>query len=94
MRNTIRMNSAAMRVNTTPTRTLAIEDSSTMKPPNGLIAIAPIYLVFTNALKTVTDASSMNAQPPLNPQWSNFGAVIDPPSSDVTAHVVEMLAGE
>ena len=40
MRNTIRMNSAAMRENTTPTMTLAIEDNSTMNPPNGLIAIA------------------------------------------------------
>jgi raffinose/stachyose/melibiose transport system permease protein len=43
----------------------------------GLIALAPIYLVFANALKTVTDASSMSAQPPLNPQWGNFSAVID-----------------
>lgn len=43
----------------------------------GLIALAPIYLVFVNALKTMTDASSMNARPPLNPQWSNFSAVID-----------------
>ncbi len=43
----------------------------------GLIALAPIYIVFANALKTVTDASSMNAEPPLNPQWGNFGAVID-----------------
>ena len=41
MRNTIRTNSAAMRVNTTPTTTLAIEDNSTMNPLNGLIAIAP-----------------------------------------------------
>ena len=40
MRNTIRMNSAAMRENTIPTTTLAIEDNSKMKPPNGLIAIA------------------------------------------------------
>ena len=40
MRNTIRMNSAAMRENTMPTITPAIEDSSRMKPPNGLIAIA------------------------------------------------------
>ena len=40
MRNTIRMNSAAMRENTMPTTTLAIEDNSTMNPPNGLIAIA------------------------------------------------------
>ena len=43
----------------------------------GLIALAPIYLVFANALKTATDASSMSAQPPLAPQWGNFGAVID-----------------
>lgn len=43
----------------------------------GLIALAPIYLVFANALKTVTDASSMSAQPPLAPQWGNFGTVID-----------------
>ena len=29
-----------MRENTTPTTTLAIEDNSTINPPNGLIAIA------------------------------------------------------
>ena len=40
MRNTISTNSAAMRENTMPTMTLAIEDNSTMNPPNGLIAIA------------------------------------------------------
>src|ERR1700722_9187244 len=40
MRNTIRMNSAAMRENTTPTITLAMDDNNTMNPPNGLIAIA------------------------------------------------------
>jgi len=40
MRNTIRMNSAAMRENTTPTTTPAMLDKSRMKPPNGLIAIA------------------------------------------------------
>lgn len=43
----------------------------------GLIALAPIYIVFANALKTVTDASAMSAQPPLQPQWGNFGIVID-----------------
>ena len=43
----------------------------------GLIALAPIYLVFANALKTMTDASSMSVQPPLAPQWGNFGDVID-----------------
>jgi hypothetical protein len=40
MRNTIRMNSAAMRENTIPTNTPAIEDNSRMNPANGLIAIA------------------------------------------------------
>ena len=39
MRNTIRMNSAAMREKMMPTTTLAIEDNSRMNPPNGLIAI-------------------------------------------------------
>jgi raffinose/stachyose/melibiose transport system permease protein len=43
----------------------------------GLIALVPIYLVFANALKTMNDASSMNAKPPLDPQWGNFGVVID-----------------
>jgi hypothetical protein len=36
----VRMNSAAMRENTIPTNTPAIEDNSRMKPANGLIAIA------------------------------------------------------
>ncbi len=42
----------------------------------GLLALAPIYIVFVNALKTTADANTMNAGPPLNPQWSNFGTVI------------------
>lgn len=43
----------------------------------GLIALTPIYLVFANALKTQSDANSMSAELPLNPQWGNFGTVID-----------------
>jgi raffinose/stachyose/melibiose transport system permease protein len=43
----------------------------------GLIALAPIYLVFANALKTQTDSATMGAELPLNPQWANFGTVID-----------------
>src|SRR6185436_18928757 len=31
---------------------------------------------------------------PLRLPFCDFGAVIDPPSADVTAHVVEMLAAE
>jgi raffinose/stachyose/melibiose transport system permease protein len=42
-----------------------------------LIALAPIYLVFVNALKTQPEASSMGAELPVNPQWGNFGTVID-----------------
>ena len=43
----------------------------------GLIMLAPIYLVFANALKTQADASSMSMELPLNPQWSNFATVVD-----------------
>jgi raffinose/stachyose/melibiose transport system permease protein len=43
----------------------------------GLIALAPIYVLFANSLKTQADASSMSAGLPLNPQWANFATVID-----------------
>ena len=43
----------------------------------GLIMLAPIYLVFVNALKTQTDSATMGMELPLNPQWANFGIVID-----------------
>ncbi len=43
----------------------------------GLIALAPIYLVFANALKTQTDSATMSMELPLNPQWGNFATVID-----------------
>ena len=43
----------------------------------GLIAIAPVYLVFVNALKTQTEATSMDVTLPANPQWGNFATVID-----------------
>ena len=42
-----------------------------------LIALAPIYIVFVNALKTQPEASSMGVELPVNPQWGNFGTVID-----------------
>jgi raffinose/stachyose/melibiose transport system permease protein len=42
-----------------------------------LIALAPIYVVFVNALKTQPEASSMGVELPANPQWGNFGTVID-----------------
>ncbi len=43
----------------------------------GLIMLAPIYLVFANALKNQTDSATMSMELPLNPQWGNFGTVID-----------------
>lgn len=42
-----------------------------------LIALVPFYLVFVNALKTQPEASSMGVELPLNPQWANFGTVVD-----------------
>ncbi len=42
----------------------------------GLIALAPIYLVLVNALKTQAEASSMGVDLPAHPQWGNFGTVI------------------
>jgi len=42
-----------------------------------LIAVVPIYVLFVNALKTQPEASSMGVELPLNPQWGNFGTVID-----------------
>ena len=43
----------------------------------GLIMLAPIYLVFANALKTQTDSATMSMELPLHPQWANFATVID-----------------
>ncbi len=42
-----------------------------------LIALVPFYLVIVNALKTQPEASSMGVELPMNPQWANFGTVID-----------------
>lgn len=60
-----------------PLRAIRMTINNLLASGAGLIALAPIYIVFANALKTMADASAMNVQPPLNPQWSNFGAVID-----------------
>jgi raffinose/stachyose/melibiose transport system permease protein len=60
-----------------PVRAIRTTVNNLLASGAGLIALAPIYIVFANALKTAADASAMNAQPPLNPQWGNFGAVID-----------------
>jgi raffinose/stachyose/melibiose transport system permease protein len=41
----------------------------------GLIALAPIYVVVVNALKTSAAAASMSPSLPLHPRWGNFAAV-------------------
>jgi raffinose/stachyose/melibiose transport system permease protein len=43
----------------------------------GLLVFAPIYLVFVNALKTRTEASSMGVGLPTTLQWQNFGTVVE-----------------
>lgn len=60
-----------------PVRTIRATVNNLLASGAGLIAVVPIYLVFANALKTAADAASMNAQLPHDPQWGNFGAVID-----------------
>ena len=42
-----------------------------------LIMFVPIYLVFTNSLKTKAEASSMGAELPTVLQWVNFATVIE-----------------
>ena len=41
----------------------------------GLIALAPIYIVLVNSLKTANAAVGIGPSLPLNPQWGNFAAV-------------------
>lgn len=60
-----------------PVRSIRTTVNNLLASGAGLIAVVPIYLVFANALKTMADASSMNAEPPRDLQWGNFGAVID-----------------
>jgi raffinose/stachyose/melibiose transport system permease protein len=43
----------------------------------GILALAPLYIIVVNALKTPYDASSMGVGLPLDPQFGNFGTVID-----------------
>jgi raffinose/stachyose/melibiose transport system permease protein len=43
----------------------------------GILALAPLYIIIVNALKTPYDASSMGVGLPVNPQFGNFGTVID-----------------
>ena len=58
-------------------RTIRTAVSHLLASGAGVIALAPLYLVVVNALKTPYDASSMSVDLPLNPQWGNFGTVVD-----------------
>ncbi len=65
------------RAGVTAIRALGATLTNSLAAGSGLIAVAPVYLVFVNALKTQPEASSMGVDLPLNPQWSNFSTVID-----------------
>jgi raffinose/stachyose/melibiose transport system permease protein len=41
----------------------------------GIIALAPIYIVVVNSVKTASAAASMSASLPLHPRWGNFAEV-------------------
>ncbi len=58
-------------------RTIRAPINNLLASGAGLIALAPIYLVFANALKNQTDSATMSMEFPLNPQWANFATVID-----------------
>ena len=60
-----------------PVRTLRATGNHLIAGGFGLLAFAPIYIIFVNALKTQADASAMGPQLPLNPIWTNFTTVID-----------------
>jgi raffinose/stachyose/melibiose transport system permease protein len=58
-------------------RTLRSAVSHFMASGVGILALAPLYIIVVNALKTPYDASSMGVGLPVNPQFGNFGTVID-----------------
>ena len=60
-----------------PIRTVRATFSNLIAGGAGLIAFAPIYVIFVNSLKTQADAASMGPGLPLDPQWGNFATVID-----------------
>jgi raffinose/stachyose/melibiose transport system permease protein len=60
-----------------PIRTLHSMLNNFLASGVAVIVLAPVYLVFVNALKTPYEASSMGVSLPLSPQWANFGTVID-----------------
>jgi len=60
-----------------PVRTVRATFNNLLAAGAGLLAFAPIYVIFVNSLKTQADAASMGPELPLHPQWGNFATVID-----------------
>ncbi len=60
-----------------PVRSLRGAITNLLAALAGIIAIAPIYLLVANALKTQSDSNAMSPEPPLNLQWGNFATVIE-----------------
>jgi raffinose/stachyose/melibiose transport system permease protein len=58
-------------------RTLRSVINNALAAVISLIMITPVYLVFVNALKTKTQASSMGVEFPTALQWQNFTTVIE-----------------
>jgi raffinose/stachyose/melibiose transport system permease protein len=61
----------------TSTRAIRALINNLLASGAGLIALAPLYLIVVNALKTQVDASAMSPDLPSSLQWGNFNAVID-----------------
>ena len=60
-----------------PSRVVRVTINNLLASGAGLIALAPIYLLLTNAFKTRLEADSMSPALPTSLQWDNFGTVID-----------------
>jgi raffinose/stachyose/melibiose transport system permease protein len=59
------------------TRTLRKMFNNTLAVIVSILMITPIYLVFVNALKTKTQASSMGIELPTELHWNNFATVVE-----------------
>jgi raffinose/stachyose/melibiose transport system permease protein len=60
-----------------PERLVRATINNLMASGAGLIALAPIYLLLTNAFKTKLESDSMSPALPTSLQWGNFATVID-----------------
>lgn len=60
-----------------PGRAIRASISNLIASGAGLIALAPLYLLFVNSLKNRIDSNSMSPALPVSPEWGNFSTVID-----------------